>query len=185
MKKSCDMFSIDKTVALLVDVQGKLARMMCDKETLFDSLEIFIKGMKILGVPILWMEQIPSKLGPTVDEIQQLMAEETPIAKDSFSCCNEPGFMEKFEALSRSQVLVTGIETHICVFQTARDLVVKGCDVQVVSDCVSSRTQENKAVGLQRIVQAGAQITSVEMIFFELLQRAKGDHFRQIISLIK
>ncbi len=185
MKKNCELFSIDKTVVLLVDVQGKLARMMCDNETLFNSLEIFIKGMKILGIPILWMEQIPSKLGPTVDEIQQLMAEESPIAKDSFSCCNEPVFMEKFEALSRNQVLVTGIETHICVFQTVRDLAVKGCDVQVVSDCVSSRTQENKAVGLQRIVQAGAQITSVEMIFFELLQRAKGDHFRQIIHLIK
>ena len=185
MKKNCSMFSIDNTVALLVDVQGKLARMMCDNDTLFDSLEIFIKGMKILGIPIIWMEQIPSKLGPTVDEIQQLMADNSPIAKDSFSCCSEPAFMEKFDALSRNQVLVTGIETHICVFQTARDLVVKGCDVQVVSDCVSSRTQDNKAVGLQRIVQAGAQITSVEMIFFELLQRAKGEHFKQIIHLIK
>jgi hypothetical protein len=185
MKKNCDRFSIDKTVALLVDVQGKLARKMCDNETLFDSLEIFIKGMKILGIPIIWMEQIPSKLGPTVDEIQHLMTENTSIPKDSFSCCSEPVFMEKLNSLSRNQVLVTGIETHICVFQTVRDLIVNGFDVQVVSDCVSSRTQENKAVGLQRIVQAGAHMTSVEMIFFELLQRAQGDHFRQIIHLIK
>jgi nicotinamidase-related amidase len=179
------MFFTDKTVMLLVDVQGNLARMMYDKETLFNSLEIFIKGMQILEIPIVWMEQIPSKLGPTVDEIRPLMSGESPIPKESFSCCNEPVFMETFNKLSRKQVLITGIETHICIFQTARDLVQNGCEVQVVSDCVSSRTRQNKELGLQRSVQAGAQITSVEMIFFELLQRARGDQFRQIIKLIK
>lgn len=179
------MFSIDKTVVVLVDVQGNLARMMCDKETLFDSLRIFLTGMKILGVPIIWMEQIPSKLGATVDEIRQLLSEESPIPKESFSCCKEPVFMDTFNNLSRNQVLITGIETHICVYQTARDLVLNGCEVEVVSDCVSSRTQENKSLGLQRIIQAGARITSVEMIFFELLERAQGEHFKKIIRLIK
>jgi hypothetical protein len=179
------MFSIDKTVVLLVDVQGKLARMMYDSKVLFDSLETFIKGMKILGIPIIWMEQIPSKLGSTVIEIKQLMSGESPIPKETFSCCKEPFFMENFEKLSRNQVLITGIETHICVFQTALDLISNGCEVQVVSDCVSSRTKENKSLGLDRIVQAGGLVTSVEMIFFELLQRAQGDQFRQIVKLIK
>jgi len=179
------MFSIDKTVVILVDVQGNLARMMCDKDTLFNSLSVFLSGMKILGVPIIWMEQIPSKLGPTVDEIKQLMSGESPIPKETFSCCKEPVFMDTFNRLSRNQVLIAGIETHICVFQTARDLLLNGCEVEVVSDCVSSRTRENKSLGLQRIVQAGAQITSVEMIFFELLERAQGEHFRKIIRLIK
>ncbi|MEE4365152.1 MAG: hydrolase [Desulfotignum sp.] len=179
------MFSTDNTVMLLVDVQGQLARLMYEKEKLFQSLEILIQGMQILQVPILWMEQIPAKLGPTVEEIRQLMAGNAPIEKDSFSCCREPVFMERFEALSRNQILITGIETHICVFQTAYELLNKGYEVQVVSDCVSSRTRENKAVGLQRIVQSGAQITSVEMVFFELMQRAKGDGFRQIVKLIK
>ncbi|MDZ7665342.1 MAG: isochorismatase family protein [Desulfotignum sp.] len=179
------MFSIDKTVVILVDVQGKLARMMCDKETLFDSLGVFINGMKIMGVPFIWMEQIPDKLGPTVDEVRQLMSGESPIPKETFSCCKEPVFMDTFNKLSRNQVLIAGIETHICVFQTARDLLLNGCEVQVVSDCVSSRTQENKALGLQRIVQAGAQITSVEMIFFEMLERAQGEHFKKMIKLIK
>jgi hypothetical protein len=184
--RRCFMFSIDKTVVILVDVQGNLARMMCDKDTLFDSLRIFLTGMKILGVPIIWMEQIPSKLGPTVDEIRPLMSEEdSPIPKETFSCCQEPVFMDTFNKLSRNQILIAGIETHICVFQTARDLVLNGCEVQVVSDCVSSRTRENKSLGLQRVVQAGAQITSVEMIFFELLERAQGEPFRKIIRLIK
>ncbi len=179
------MFSTDNTVMLLVDVQGQLAQLMYEKEKLFGSLAILIKGMKVLGVPILWMEQIPAKLGPTVADIQQLMAGESPIEKDVFSCCQDPVFMERFDALSRNQILITGIETHICVFQTAYELRNKGYEVQVVSDCVSSRTKENKEVGLQRIVQSGAQITSVEMILFELMRRARGDHFRQIVKLIK
>ncbi len=90
------MFSIDKTVVLLVDVQGKLARMMYDSKVLFDSLETFIKGMKILGIPIIWMEQIPSKLGSTVIEIKQLMSGESPIPKETFSCCKEPFFIGEF-----------------------------------------------------------------------------------------
>ena len=179
------MFSTDNTVMLLVDVQGQLAQLMYEKEKLFQSLEILIQGMQILGVPILWMEQIPGKLGPTVEQIQQVMAGSTPIEKDSFSCCREPVFMEKFDALSRNQILITGIETHICVFQTAYELRNKGYEVQVVSDCVSSRTSENKDVGLQRIVQSGAQITCVEMVFFELMRRAERDAFRQVVKLIK
>jgi nicotinamidase-related amidase len=181
------MFSCNQTVLLLVDVQGRLARIMHDQASLFNSLELLIKGMQILEIPIIWMEQIPSKLGQTVDEIRHLMDSTgiSPIEKDCFSCCNEPLFMEKLMALDRKQVIITGIETHICVFQTTNDLLEKGFDVHVVSDCVSSRTPENKEIGLQRMRQSGACITSVEMALFELMKRAKGDHFKQIVSLIK
>jgi nicotinamidase-related amidase len=181
------MLSIDQTVLLLVDVQGRLARMMHDRATLFDALGLLVKCVRILQVPILWMEQIPSKLGPTVEEIQREMAGSgiDPIEKDCFSCCNEPVFMERFTALNRKQVLITGIETHICVFQTTHDLLEKGCEVHVVSDCVSSRTRQNKEVGIQRMMQCGARITSVEMALFELMKHARGDLFKQIIPLIK
>jgi nicotinamidase-related amidase len=93
--------------------------------------------------------------------------------------------MERFTALNRKQVLITGIETHICVFQTTHDLLEKGCEVHVVSDCVSSRTRQNKEVGIQRMMQCGARITSVEMALFELMKHARGDLFKQIIPLIK
>ena len=181
------MFSSNQTVLLLVDVQGRLARIMHDQASLFKSLEQLIKGMQILEVPIIWMEQIPSKLGGTVDEIRQLIdgTGAAPIEKDCFSCCNEPKFMESLTTLSRKQVLITGIETHICVYQTTCDLIDKGYDVQVVSDCVSSRTLENKTIGLQRMMQCGASITSVEMALFELMKNARGDHFKKIVPLIK
>ena len=180
------MFEIDKSVMLLIDVQGQLAQLMYEKDKLFKSLGIVIQGMKTLGVPIIWMEQIPKKLGPTTDIIAEHMTDETPIEKFSFSCCSEPKFMDEFKKTGRRQVLLTGIETHICVFQTAYDLMKnQGCDVQVISDCVSSRTKENKDIGIQRIVQCGGQVSCVEMIFFEFLKAARGDEFKQVIKLIK
>ena len=179
------MFTIDNSVMLLVDVQGQLAQLMYEKEKLFKGLEAMIQGMKVLGVPIIWMEQIPSKLGPTSEPIAALMTGQSPIEKFSFSCCREPGFMDQFKALGRNQVLITGIETHICVFQTGYELMEQGCQVQVAADCVSSRTRENREIGLSRLAQAGAQITSVEMAFFELMKEAKGDAFKQIVKLIK
>jgi hypothetical protein len=180
------MFEIDKSIMLLIDVQGQLAQLMYGKDKLFNSLGIMIQGMKTLGIPIIWMEQIPKNLGATTEAVSKYMTNEKPIEKFSFSCCNEPDFIDKFNEAGRTQVLLTGIETHICVFQTGYDLIKKhGCDVQVVSDCVSSRTRENKDIGIQRIVQAGGQVSSVEMIFFELLKAAKGDAFKKIIKLIK
>ena len=93
--------------------------------------------------------------------------------------------MSKFNALERNQVLLTGIETHICVYQTGMDLLEKNYDVQVVSDCVSSRTLQNKTIGIDRLVQAGASVTSVEMIFFELMKAAEGEKFREMVKIVK
>lgn len=181
------MFSIDKTVMLLVDVQGQLAQLMHEKDKLFQSLEVLLKGMQALEVPILWMEQIPSKLGPTIESLKGILekTDVAPIEKYSFSCCAEPEFMKQFNALGKQQVLIAGIETHICVFQTAHDLMAMGYDVQVAADCVSSRTIANKEIGLQRIMQSGGRVTSVEMAFFELMKEAKGERFKQVVKLIK
>jgi nicotinamidase-related amidase len=180
------MFQPEKTVMLLVDVQGQLAQLMYERESFFSQLEKMIKGMQILGVPIIWMEQIPAKLGPTTDRIAALMPkDQAPIDKESFSCCGEPKFMAAFEAVGRSQVLITGIETHICVFQTGAALMEKGCQVQVVADCVSSRSRDNKKIGLGRLASEGAKITSVEMAFFELMKAARGEAFKQVVTLIK
>ncbi|MFO7883637.1 MAG: hydrolase [Desulfobacteraceae bacterium] len=179
------MFSVDNTVLLVIDVQGKLAQMMHEKDHLFSSLETIIKGMTILDVPIILMEQIPKKLGPTINEVAELLPDINPIAKHTFSCCNNEEFMSKFNALERNQVLLTGIETHICVYQTGMDLLKKNYEVQVVADCVSSRTLENKTIGIDCLVRAGASVTSVEMILFELMKAAQGEKFREMVKIVK
>jgi nicotinamidase-related amidase len=179
------MLKMEDASLLIVDVQGKLAHLMHQKELLFENLKKLVNGIQVLGVPILWVEQNPGGLGPTLPEIADLMTDVTPISKMSFNSCQNQRFVEAFKALNRKQVLIAGIETHICVYQTAVGLVDMGGEVQVVADAVSSRTAENKAIGLQKIRDAGAALTSVETALFELLQVAEGDVFKALLRIVK
>ncbi|MEE4112044.1 MAG: isochorismatase family protein, partial [Desulfobacteraceae bacterium] len=137
------MLEIESAVLLLVDVQGKLARLMHEKERLFDNLQQLIKGIQVLGVPVLWVEQNPVGLGPTIPEVAEMLSDVKPIPKMSFSSCRNDHFLRALKERKRRQVLIAGIEAHICVYQTAADLVDMGYEVQVVPDAVSSRTAEN------------------------------------------
>jgi nicotinamidase-related amidase len=179
------MLEIENTVLLIVDIQGKLAHLMDKKEHLFKNVQKLIKGMRTLGVPILWVEQNPRGLGPTIPEIVSLLSDIEPISKMTFSSCRNDRFVQALNALDRKQILISGIEAHICVYQTAADLVAVGYEVQAVADAVSSRTLENKEVGLQKMRDAGVGVTSVETALFELLKVAEGDQFRDIIRIVK
>jgi nicotinamidase-related amidase len=139
----------------------------------------------VLEIPVLLTEQYPKGLGATIPEIKELLPDVKPIEKVCFSCCDNEAFCKSLESLKRKQVLITGIEAHICVYQTATALARKGYEVQVVSDCVSSREPENKAVAMQKMGAAGILPTSAEMALFELLKVAQGDKFKQISSIVK
>ncbi len=180
------MLSIDNTALLVIDVQERLAPVMNDKETLLANVERMIRGAKVLELPILWTEQVPEKLGPTLPEFANLLSDVSqPVSKASFSCCGVQPFTTALTASKRRQVLVTGIESHVCVYQTVIDLLDRGYEVQLVTDAVSSRSPENKAIALQRMKDAGATLTSTEMALFELLRVAEGDRFRAISKLVK
>ena len=179
------MLKMENTVLLLVDIQGKLAHVMHEKERLFDNLQKLIKGIRVLGIPVLWVEQNPDGLGPTIPEVADLLPDSTPISKMSFSSCRNDRFLQALKNLDRNQVLIAGIEAHICVYQTAVDLVDMGVEVQVVTDAASSRTPENKAIGLQRMRDAGAGLTSVETALFELLEVAEGETFKAHLKILK
>ena len=179
------MFTIENSVLVIVDVQGKLAQLMYQKDALFENLQKIIRGAQILQVPILWVEQNPKGLGPTIPEVAELLRDIEPISKLSFSCCANERFMQRLEALGHRQALLAGIETHICVHQTAMDLLQLGYEVQIVTDAVSSRTVENKQIGLEKIRAAGGVLTSVETALFELLRVAKGPKFKELLALVK
>ena len=179
------MLKMENTVLLLVDVQGKLALLMHEKERLFDNLQKLIKGLRVFGIPVLWVEQNPVGLGPTIPEVADSLPHVTPISKMSFSSCRNDRFLQALKNMDRNQILIAGIETHICVYQTAVDLVDMGVEVQVVTDAVSSRTAENKDIGLQRMKDAGASWTSVETALFELLGVAEGDVFKALLKIVK
>jgi nicotinamidase-related amidase len=170
---------------VVVDVQGKLADLMHDKVTLFKNIRILIQSAKILDIPILWCQQVPAALGPTVPEIAELLAGCEPINKSSFSCCLCEEFNNKLEELGRKQVMLCGIETHVCVYQSAVDLIEKDFEVDVIADAVSSRTQANKEIGLDRLAEEGARLSSTELALFEILRTADHPQFKQIAKLVK
>lgn len=179
------MLKKEDTALVVIDVQGKLARLMDESESLLKNLQILIQGAKILKIPIIWLEQYPEGLGPTVEEIKFLLEDEQPIAKRCFSSCLKDDFMKALQKVNCNQILIAGIETHICVYQTVRDLLTLNYEVEVVTDAVSSRTKQNKEIGLQKMYQLGAKATSVEMALFELLKEAIGEEFKQISKLVK
>jgi nicotinamidase-related amidase len=178
------MLTIDNTVLLVIDIQGKLASLMYEKQRLYDNAARMIRGAGVLGIDVICTEQYPDGLGPTVPEIAEHLNVEA-IPKLAFSCCGQDEFVTALKQTGCTQVLLTGIETHICVYQTAMDLLAGGYEVYVVSDAVSSRTESNRQLGLQRLKDAGAVMTGVEMALFEMLKVAKGDQFKEIARIVK
>jgi nicotinamidase-related amidase len=179
------MLTAERTVLVVIDFQGNLAQAMADRDALFENARKMIQGIQVFDIPLIVTEQIPAKLGPTIPEISNLLQGVTPIAKESFSCCQNDVFMQALKKTGREQILLTGIETHICVYQTALDLISAGYPVCVVSDAVSSRTAGNREIGLQLIRDAGGTITSTESVLFELLQTAAHEKFKDIFRIVK
>ena len=179
------MLTVTDSVLLVVDVQEKLFRVMYQKEQLADNLQRLIKGIQVLEVPILVTEQYPQGLGPTIPEIATLLTAVKPYPKVNFSCCGDEVFLSAFQQLRRKQVLIAGIESHVCVYQTASDLIAAGYEVYVVGDAVSSRTEQNKDIGIKMMIQLGAKLTSTEAALFELLKVAKGEKFKAISQIVR
>ncbi len=179
------MLNHSLTVLVIVDVQGKLATLMHEHEQLIHNIVTMIKGAQLMNVPILWLEQLPEKLGSTVPEITAALPDVTAVRKSSFSAMGEPDFTAALMQTGARQIVLAGIEAHICVYQTAMDLLAAGYEVEVLVDAVSSRTLQNKQVALDKLSARGAYLGSVEMALFELLKTAEAPEFRAIAKLIK
>jgi nicotinamidase-related amidase len=179
------MLQRNSTALILIDIQGKLATLVHEREQLFANLQILIRGARALQLPVLWLEQYPRGLGPTIPEVADLLPELVPLAKTCFSACGLPEFTARLGRAQRRQLLLAGIETHVCVYQTARDLLAAGYHVEVVADAVSSRTAPNRRIGLERLQAAGASVTSVEMALFELVRDASDPQFKTVAALVK
>lgn len=179
------MLTTDTTVLVVIDVQGNLAHAMHEKEALFEHLDKLIQGARLLNIPIIVTEQYPKGLGPTIPEVASLLPDVEPISKVAFSCCGEAQFMQALEASGRNQVLIAGIETHVCVYQTASDLLHRGYEVEIVADAVSSRTARTRDIGLAKMRDRGAALSCVEMALYELMKEASGEPFRAMLKVVK
>lgn len=179
------MLKRDEAILIFIDVQGRLHEVMEGKEGLDVNLQRMIKCAQLLNLPILVTEQIPAKLGSTSEPFKTLLSDSPTIGKSAFSCCGEPKFLEAFRGTKKRQAILVGIETHVCIYQTALDLLEEGADVFVVADAVASRSLENKELALQAMRDAGAQIIPAETVLFALLGKASDPCFKPLLALIK
>ena len=179
------MITKEETVLVLIDIQGKLAEIVDESAFVIQNIVKAVQGAKVLELTILWLEQYPKGLGTTVEKIAEQLDGVEVIEKITFRAYDTEQFGEKLEATGRKKVLLAGIEAHICVYQTAAQLLANGYEVEVLVDCVTSRSAGNREAGIQKMLQLGAKTTTVEMALFELQQIAKGDAFKAISKIVK
>ena len=174
----------ETTALLVIDVQERLMPVIHGQEQIFSSVNKLLRGAEILGLETIITEQYPKGLGNTCKEVE-IGENKTLIEKVCFSCMQSEPVTEQLKLTNKKSLIICGVESHICVLKTTLDALKQGYEVHVVADAVSSRTAENKQIALDRMRQAGAFITSVEMVLFMLLDKAGTDEFKAISKLIK
>lgn len=176
----------NKTALVVVDVQEAFRSPINDFAQLAARVSIAVRGFQILNLPVIITEQYPKGLGRTTEEILFLMPPEFEfVEKSAFSSCGASAFMEKLKATGASQIVLCGLETHVCVNQTAHDLLNENYEVHLLQDCVSSRFTADKEIALKKMQGGGVVPSSVEMALFELMRDAKHEQFKEIQNLIK
>lgn len=176
----------DSTALLVVDVQERFIPVIHDAKAVVENSVVAIRASRELGIPILTTEQYPEGLGVTVPEIAVALGDAyKPSEKTAFSACGVEQVGAELRDVGAKSVVIVGIEAHVCVLQTALDLLEQGYHVFPVANAISSRTPENRTLGLERMRQSGAVIVSTEMLIFELLRDARDPHFKTLQSLIK
>ncbi len=180
--------TIDRSDAILVvvDVQERMMNAINNADQVIDNVTRLVAGCRELGLPVLVTEQYPKGLGATVQTVQEALGDAyKPLEKMSFSATRDLDFMQAFEASGKEHILICGVESHVCVYQTARDLFNLGWTVEVVADAVGSRKESNKMIALQRLELHGVDITSVETALFDMMESADIPEFKAISAIVK
>lgn len=176
----------ENSAVLALDIQARLFPHIFEHEQLLEKTTRLFQGMKVLDIPFVVTEQYSKALGSTLDELKEIIGEEyQPIEKSSFSCVGEPMFVKKLEDLGKKNIIIAGIESHVCVLQTVVDLIEAGYMPVVIADCVASRSPLDKKMALKRMRQEGAVISTYESILFELQGCSGTDQFKAISKIVK
>ena len=179
----------DKSQLLIVDVQAKLVDAISGNDRIVDRCVRLVRAARMLDVPITLSEQYPQGLGPTVDPIRDAFANSGLVLdKVEFSCLKSEPLRERLHELrrqGRSQVVIGGIEAHVCVLQTAIDLEAQGFEAFVAADAIGSRSKDSRKLAVTRLLKAGADVVDTEMVLFEWLERAGTREFKELHALIK
>ena len=175
-----------QTALVVIDMQDSFRGPVTDFAEVAARVARVAHAAQLLGVPVLVTEQYPKGLGRTASEIRAVLPEGLePIEKTAFSSCGAQEFVSRLEGAGARQVLLCGVEAHVCVNQTAHDLLARGYQVHLLTDCVSSRAAHNKQVGVEKMLRSGVLPSSTEMALFELMRDARHEQFKAIQKLIK
>jgi len=185
MERNNKILSRDSTALLLIDVQERILDVMINKDELIANCIKIIKGFKVLNLPVFFTEQYPKGLGPTSDLLLKELEGLTAIQKTSFSCLGAGNLFQSLKDNNVTQVVIAGIESHVCVQQTVLDLLANNFQVDVCADAVSSRKEKDLNIALERMRNNNVEITSVESVLFELLQESRTEEFKKISAIIK
>jgi len=175
----------EQTALVVVDVQEKLLPAVHDADAVARAIRVLVEGARILGVPVLVAEQYPKGLGPTVTALSDVLGDAPRYPKVSFSCLGDEPLLAALETLDREQILICGLEAHVCVVQTALDVLEHGWMAAVAADATSSRDPRHCGWALDRLRRAGAVVTCVESALFEMLEVAGTEEFKAISRLVR
>ncbi|HSP88436.1 MAG TPA: hydrolase [Ignavibacteriaceae bacterium] len=185
IKRNPKILSTETTALLIIDIQEKILAVMQNPEMVVDNTLKLIKGFKVLRLPIFFTEQYPKGLGSTAEKIAKELEGFNPIQKMSFSCFGADDLFKRLSDNNISQVVVAGIESHVCVQQTVLDLLPNNIQVNIAADAVSSRKEIDYKTALERMRNNGAEITTTESVLFELLNVCGTDEFKAISKIVK
>jgi nicotinamidase-related amidase len=176
----------DNTLLVVVDMQEPFLRNIYDRERLVNNISALLRGINVLRLPIITTTQYAERMGSLVPDVRKFLPPLlTPFDKMTFSCFASPAFASEVQRSGRKQIILCGVEAHICVSQSAHDLVAAGFQVHVVADAVSARSEANWRLGIDKMRQGGVILGSVESVLYELLHEAGTPEFREVLSIVK
>jgi nicotinamidase-related amidase len=185
MERHPKLLDRQRTALLVVDVQEKLWRVMRQRQAVADRIVMMIKACRFLSISIFITEQYPKGLGRTLKAIQEALSQPDPLIKMTFSCCGATELPQNFRQEGIEQVVLVGIESHVCVMQTAMDLLARGFQVHVLRDAISTRYELDEETAIERMAAEGVVISTAEAALFELMQTAEAAEFKKVSGLIK
>ena len=185
MNKNLKILNKHKSALLVIDIQERLLPVIFESEKVLNNAIKLVKGFKTLGLPVYYTEQYPKGLGHTEPRLKEALGDIDPVEKMSFSCFDAGNLFDEFKNKNIEQVVICGVEAHVCVVQTVLDLIANGFLVHVAADAVSSRRQFDCTIALERMRSNAAEITLTESVLFELLNVCGTDEFKAISKLVK
>jgi nicotinamidase-related amidase len=185
MNLAPDRLEAENSVLVVVDIQERFRGLIHGMDQVLNNSKRLIRFCHELKIPILVTEHFSHKLGVTISDLRSEFNPFEPVEKTHFSCCGSKEFGTRLETLARPQVILCGIETHVCIYQTAADLIRQGKQVAVAVDAVSSCSSANRQVGLENLARIGAQNMGTQMLMFEILHQAGTPDFKKVSGLLR